>query len=155
MQQASPFQLEPSREAIPARDVVSPMILAHLHSGEPMNAIRPLYDTLTYAKKLKAAGFTEQQAEVQAEALLSFLQEGAATKADLNELETRLKADIHDLGTRMDARFSEIDSRFKEIKAEIRATNAETKAELIRWVVGVGILQFALITALLLKILPG
>jgi hypothetical protein len=116
-----------------------------------MNAIRPLYDTLAYAKKLKEAGFTEQQAEVQAEALLSFLQEGAATKADLHDLEMRLDARF----TQIDHRFGEIDSRFKEIKAEIRATNAETKAELIRWVVGVGILQFALITALLLKILPG
>jgi chromosome segregation ATPase len=141
-----------------------------------MNAVRPLYDTLAYAKKLKEAGFTDRQAEVQAEALLSFFQEGLATKADLHDVETSLRSEMRDLETRIDARFNEvdrrfneidsrfnemegrfkeIDGRFSEIRLEIRATNAETKAELVRWVVGVGMLQIALITALLLKMLPG
>jgi hypothetical protein len=32
---------------------------------------------------------------------------------------------------------------------------SENKAEMIRWVVGVGMLQITLITALLLRLLPG
>ena len=57
-----------------------------------MDAI--IFDTLAYAKKLKSAGFTEQQAEVQAEALASLVNEQLATKRDLQELELNLKHDL-------------------------------------------------------------
>lgn len=48
------------------------------------------FDTLAYSKKLKAAGFTEQQAEVQAEAIAELIDEKLATKKDLKALEERL-----------------------------------------------------------------
>ncbi len=48
------------------------------------------FDTLAYAKKLKEAGFTEQQAEVQAEAMAELVNEQLATKRDLKELEMSL-----------------------------------------------------------------
>jgi hypothetical protein len=48
------------------------------------------FDTLTYARKLQAAGFTPQQAEAQAEALRAVVEENLATKQDLKELEARL-----------------------------------------------------------------
>ena len=49
-----------------------------------------VFDTLEYAKKLKAVGFTEEQAEVQAEAIADLVDEKLATKRDLKELEMRL-----------------------------------------------------------------
>jgi len=49
-----------------------------------------MFDTLAYAKKLKSAGFTEEQAEVQAEALADLIDEQLATKRDLKEMELRL-----------------------------------------------------------------
>ncbi len=49
-----------------------------------------VFDTLEYSKKLKAAGFTEQQAEIQAEALADMFENQIATKRDLRELESRL-----------------------------------------------------------------
>lgn len=52
------------------------------------------FDTLAHAKKLKQAGFTEQQAEVQAEALAEIVNERVATKQDLKNLEYRLRHDI-------------------------------------------------------------
>ena len=52
------------------------------------------FDTLAYAKKLKVVGFTEEQAEVQAEALAEMVNETLATKRDLKELELRLKHDL-------------------------------------------------------------
>ena len=59
------------------------------------------FDTLAYAKKLKAAGVPEQQAEVQAEAFAEILDERLATKQDIEllrrdmkELELRLKHDL-------------------------------------------------------------
>ena len=48
------------------------------------------FDTLAYAKKLMAAGFTQQQAEVQAEALRDIIEDKLATKEDLKNLELRL-----------------------------------------------------------------
>ena len=53
------------------------------------------FDTLTYAKKLQEAGFTEQQAEAQAEALRAVVEENLATKLDLKEMEGRL---LHEIG---------------------------------------------------------
>ena len=54
-----------------------------------------VFDTLAYTRRLKAAGFSEEQAEAQTEALHAAFREGVAdrsdlvTKADLAELETR------------------------------------------------------------------
>lgn len=49
-----------------------------------------IFDTLRYVKRLKEAGFTEQQAEVQAETLKELLEEQLATKRDLREMENRV-----------------------------------------------------------------
>ncbi len=48
------------------------------------------FDTLTYARRLKAAGVDEAQAEAHAEAVRDAITEGVATKADLKDLELRL-----------------------------------------------------------------
>ena len=66
-------------------------------------------DTHAYIKKLEAAGFTEQQAEVLAETQADLLTNQLATKSDIEtvqrgmkELETRLvaatKSDIETVG---------------------------------------------------------
>lgn len=81
------------------------------------------FDTLAYAKKLKQAGFTEEQAEVAAEA------QKETIEIVIAELEIR---HLNEMATKRDL--------------------AETKADLIRWVVGAGFLQTALIAALLLKL---
>ena len=57
-----------------------------------------------------------------------------ATKRDLKELESVLKRDIKEL----------------ELRFEVKL--AENKADLIRWLVGVGVLQTEVITALLIKL---
>ncbi len=51
------------------------------------------FDTLAYAKKLKQAGFTDEQAEVQSEALAGVLENNIATKRDM----LNLKSDIQNL----------------------------------------------------------
>ena len=48
------------------------------------------FDTLAYAKRLKDAGFINQQAEVQAQAFSEIIKERLATKQDIKELEMRL-----------------------------------------------------------------
>lgn len=55
------------------------------------------FDTLAYAKKLREAGFTEQQAEIQAEALRVVVDETLATKHDIELLQRDLQAVGKDL----------------------------------------------------------
>jgi hypothetical protein len=85
---------------------------------ETMSAAQ--FDTLTYAKRLHEAGFTERQAEAQAEALRAVVDENLATKRDLKELENRLEI-----------RFKELDGRIKEMETrlEVRIKEVETKLE--------------------------
>jgi len=49
------------------------------------------FDTLAYAKKLKQAGFTEEQAEVQSEALAGVLENNIATKRDIHSLDQKIE----------------------------------------------------------------
>ena len=53
-----------------------------------------VFDTLSYANKLLAVGFTKQQAEVQAEAMAELINENLASKRDLEEAKTELTFEI-------------------------------------------------------------
>jgi hypothetical protein len=59
------------------------------------------FDTLAYSKRLREAGFTEQQAEAQTQAQQQVMQDilgsQIATKGDINGLEKRIKDEIHNL----------------------------------------------------------
>ncbi len=48
------------------------------------------FDTLSYAKKLKSAGFTEEQAEIQAEAMKEIISTELVTKKDLAEAKVEI-----------------------------------------------------------------
>lgn len=48
------------------------------------------FDTLMYAKKLREAGFSEKQAEIQAEALKEIVDNNLATKYDIEKLNNRI-----------------------------------------------------------------
>jgi predicted phage-related endonuclease len=50
-----------------------------------------IFDTHAFVKKLTEAGFTERQAEVQADTLAAIIDDKMATKRDLKELEVALK----------------------------------------------------------------
>ena len=93
------------------------------------------FDTYAYIRKLKESGITEDQARVQVEALsLAFEQ----FQAELHLSESATQQDVREA------------VRESELKLELKIV--ETKSELIRWIVGAGFLQTALITALLLKL---
>jgi hypothetical protein len=103
-------------------------------------------DTYQIITDLKQSGLSDLQAEAitklhrQAidaaveQARHDYELDNLATKRDLKDIEVNLKKDIEIL------------------RLESKAQNSETKAELIRWVVGVGVLQSALMTGLLMKL---
>lgn len=86
------------------------------------------FDTLKFSKRLKEAGVMPAQAEAEAEALAEVLE-----------------VNLKDLASKDD---------LKLLEANVRREIAETKAELVRWVVAVGVLQITLISALLLRLAP-
>lgn len=93
------------------------------------------FDTHEFVKKLKDVGFSEQQAEV-----ITDLQKTTVS----NTLEqARHDYQLDDLATKRDLR---------EMELRLELKIAETKADLVRWVVGVGLLQITIIAGLLLKI---
>ena len=59
------------------------------------------FDSLDYFEKLKDAGFTEEQAKVQANAMREIIEERLATKADLVQLEERLTNEIRKMESEM------------------------------------------------------
>jgi predicted phage-related endonuclease len=111
---------------------------------------------LKFANTLKEAGVPDKQAEAEARALKDVLSDFSSerlddltTRRDFKELETTLRRDMKEI---------EIALRrdMKESELKLEAKIADTKAELVRWVVGVGILQMTLIAALLLlRLTPG
>ena len=83
------------------------------------------FDTLKFVTRLKDSGLSESQALAITEAFREAHGEAeVATKADIKELELKFEARM-----------------------------SENKAELVRWIVGAGFLQTALIAALLLKLI--
>ena len=85
------------------------------------------FDTHQFVKTLQTKGFNSDQAE----GIVEIMQEAQnsadlATKKDLFQLELKMAA---------------IDMKI-----------SDTKTELVKWVVSVGILQMALITALMIKL---
>ena len=109
-----------------------------------------MLDTLKYAKRLQQAGFTEQQAEAQADALWEAIEDSVATKQDvqlvrqdLRALGTRLDGRIDQLETRMDGRFNVVDGRFR----------------LVYWMLGFNLaltlFTFSLTAGVMLKLLAG
>jgi predicted phage-related endonuclease len=110
------------------------------------------FDTLAYSKKLRAVGFTEEQAEAQAETIINLMTEQLATKTDLKEVEAGLKRDIKELDLKFELKMKELESNLKrDIKEmELRLENkiAENKTETIKWVAAMLVAQAGVIAAM-------
>ncbi|UOD30369.1 DUF1640 domain-containing protein [Massilia violaceinigra] len=102
------------------------------------------FDTLKMADRLERAGFSNEQAKVQAAMLAEII--GAEDASIVERFSSK-----QDLSREL----TEIRSSIEKLDAKIDRTVSEAKAELVRWVVGVGLLQMALIAGLVLKLLPA
>lgn len=100
------------------------------------------FDTHQFITDLKQAGMPEAQAEV-----ITRLQQQAVA-ATLEQAKHDYRLD--ELASRRDV--LALEAKIEILRAETKQGLAETKAELVRWVVGAGLLQTALITGVLLKV---
>jgi hypothetical protein len=107
------------------------------------------FDTYAFIRKLKESGIPEEQARAQVEALSTAFEQ---FHSELHLTDVATSRDIRELELKIEALRVELKRDTELLKAEVRRDIAENKAELIRWVVGAGFLQTALITGLLLKI---
>ena len=90
------------------------------------------FDTLKFARKLKAAGVPDEQAEAQAEVLAE------AFLHNLDEIVTR---------DHLDARLAEQDARLVELEARLtgRFTDIDGRLRLLFWMQGLVILAVVLL----------
>ena len=77
------------------------------------------FDTLEFAKKLKAANFTEDQAEALAEAVAGIVEDRLATKQDLKELESRLEVWLKELETGLRRDLKELETGLRRDMQEM------------------------------------
>ena len=82
------------------------------------------FDSHKYAKRLTEAGMSPALADIQSEIASDIIKE-----------------------------LLTLDSKIDTAKLQLEAKIADSRAELIKWFVGVGILQSSLISALLLKLM--
>jgi hypothetical protein len=73
-------------------------------------------DTLAYARRMEAVGFSREQAEALAEEQAKVIDERLATKADMEALGIALKADIAACATKTDL--------------------SDAKADILKWIIG-------------------
>jgi len=90
------------------------------------------FDTLAYAKRLRGAGLTDEQAFVHAEALATALGEIVVTKQDLRDLAT--KEDLHRLELATKEEFAavrqEMSTEFAAVRQEMSTEFASVRQEM-------------------------
>jgi prephenate dehydratase len=73
-------------------------------------------NTLAYARKLREAGFSEQQAEGQAEALAAAMTDTLATKQDLDVIRERIQSLERHMDTRFVAQDARMDAKLADLE---------------------------------------
>jgi uncharacterized protein YlxW (UPF0749 family) len=106
------------------------------------------FDTQKMVDRLEQAGVSGEQARAHVEVLVDAI---TGQEAEMDERYSNKQDGSRDLNeiravlTRLEARVETVDAKIDKVAAEVRA-------ELIRWVVSAGLLQTALISALLIKL---
>ena len=121
------------------------------------------FDTLAFSRRLRGAGFNEDQAEAVVDVVTQAVEGGVATRADVHDvgmavtnLRAELKQDIADLRTELKQDTASLRTELKqdtaslrtELKqdiAKVRVEMADMRSELIRWMVGLMLAQATII----------
>lgn len=99
------------------------------------------FDTLKLARKLESAGFPSKQAQDMPASLAETFTEWQ------NAINLATKEDVQLSETRLESKIADSKAETIKMKAEIEKSIAETKSDLIRWVIGVGFAQIAMLLA--------
>jgi glycine cleavage system protein P-like pyridoxal-binding family len=113
-----------------AKTIETPSLLAQTvfvpptftRSRATLNCTADMMNTLKYAQRLEAAGFSRSQAEAQALVIQDALDDSMqpfATKADLTVVATKLEATIDRLDTKIDRVELALGSSIKELRSDM------------------------------------
>lgn len=106
------------------------------------------FDTLKMAERFQSVGFSAEQAKMTATILAEVIGALDARIADRFSSKQDVALELAGIRSDIDALRHEM----KTMSADTKTMIADTKAELVRWVVAVGLLQMALISGLVLKL---
>ena len=110
-----------------------------------MNCNTDMINTLKYAKRLEAAGFSRIQAEAQALAIQDAFDDSMhlfVTKSDLNIAVTRLDAKIDGVETRLRSEIRTLDTTLRSEVGRVETTLGSSIRELqsdmrtVKWILG-------------------
>jgi phage shock protein A len=102
------------------------------------------FDTQKMVDRLEQAGFTGEQARAHVEVLAEAMAERDERYANKQDVQQQFN-DIRTTLVRLEAKVDTLDLKIDKAVAEVRA-------QLIHWMVSVGLLQTTLISALLIKL---
>ena len=108
------------------------------------------FDTLAYSKKLRAVGFTEAQAEAQAETIINLMTEQLATKTDMKEIEVALRRDIKEVEAGLKRDIKEVEAGLrrdiKEVELKIKELEISLKRDMKEMEMSITIKLGAIVT---------
>ncbi|KXU38750.1 hypothetical protein AXE65_12090 [Ventosimonas gracilis] len=114
------------------------------------------FDTLQLAKKLKAAKFPEEQAEVVAEAFRESFDERdkalAAVEAKVRDLAADAKNNAEKMATKEDV--VRLEGRITNLEQSMNAKIDSIRKDIIIWLGGLLIGGFVMLGGMLIKLLP-
>lgn len=111
------------------------------------------FDNHQFAKRLLAAGMSSELADIQVEITGELVNELVTFNTKLDNFIANSDTRFGHTDDKIDKVEIKLNARIDQVEARLEAKIADTKAELIRWVVGVGVLQTSFIAALLLKLM--
>ena len=111
-------------------------------------------DRLTLARALENGGIAHDAAEHITAEMFDAIHDNVATKADLREAEQRLQGGITEVKVEIEKVHSELKIEIEKVQSELKIEIERVRSELIKWVVGVGFAQVAMLLAVT-RIFPG
>ena len=110
------------------------------------------FDSLDYFEKLKAAGFTEKQAKVQAdvmrqqtEAQRVALQTALDKYDETSRKELATRGDVQDVRNELKEDIQDVRNEIQDVRNELK----DTKHEILKWMIATMVAQTALIVAVM------
>ncbi|MGH8612346.1 MAG: hypothetical protein ACREYF_09975 [Gammaproteobacteria bacterium] len=105
-------------------------VMQRLFSPDDIHAMSAIaFDTLKFAKRLKEAGFTEQQAEALADAEAELIEQNLATKRDIADIKldiadvkrdiADIKRDIKALEVTLRGEIKQLDVRIEQVRSDL------------------------------------
>ena len=101
------------------------MPIPQSHQSNPAS-----FDTLSYAKRLQSSGFTQEQAEIQAETFFYIVQDQLVSKRDLYDVEKNLRIEIENVRKEMAIEIGKVRVEIENVRKEMAIEIGKVRVEI-------------------------